>query len=453
MYAILDIESTGGKYNEEGITEIAIYKYDGREVVEQFISLINPERKIQAFVVKLTGINNDMLRHAPKFYEVAKRIVEMTEDCIIVAHNAKFDYRLLRTEFNRLGYEYQRKSLCTVELSKNLIPGMPSYSLGKLIKQLGIPMTDRHRASGDAQATVRLFKLLLDKDSQKSIISERVRSKPKNNMGKALVKIMESVPSKTGVYYIHNEQGEVIYIGKSRNIKKRLNQHFTKDNAKSKQIQREVASVSFEITGNELLALLKENAEIKKNKPKFNRALRKDIFTHALYQFKDKNGYINLKLAKADNIKESITTFTSLQQGKHHLERMVENYGLCQKLTGLHKTSGPCFNYTIKECAGACIGKELPDDYNKRVRAVIERYSFKNKNMLLIGPGREPAEKSALLIEGGSFKGMAYFDLNFQVTQPEIIRNILTPMPNDRDARHIIQSYMRKKNPFKLIEF
>lgn len=453
MYAILDIESTGGKYNEEGITEIAIYKFDGHEVVDQFISLVNPERKIQAFVVKLTGINNGMLRNAPKFYEVAKRIVEMTEDCILVAHNAKFDYRLLRTEFNRLGFEYQRKSLCTIELSKKLIPGMPSYSLGKLIKQLGIPITDRHRASGDAQATVKLFKLLLSKDLEKTIISERVRSKPKNNMGKALIKIVESLPSETGVYYIHNEEGKVIYIGKSRNIKKRLNQHFTKDNPKSKQIQREVASVSYETTGNELLALLKENAEIKKNKPKYNRALRKDIFTYALYQFKDENGYLNLKLGKANPEKENITTFTNLAQGKHVLQNIVENYTLCQKLSGLHKTSGPCFNYTIKECEGACIEKEAPKDYNKRVQEVIDRYSFKNKNMLLIGPGREPAEKSALLIEDGAFKGIAYFDLNFQVTHPKIIHNILTPMPDDRDARHIIQSFMRKKNRFKIVKF
>src|SRR5699024_3475269 len=140
MYAILDIETTGGKYNEEGITEIAIYKYDGREVVDQFISLINPERSIQPFVVGLTGINSEMLRGAPKFYEVAKRIVEITEDCVLVAHNAKFDYRILRTEFSRLGYEFERKSICTVEVSKKLIPGMPSYSLGKLMYNLGIPV-------------------------------------------------------------------------------------------------------------------------------------------------------------------------------------------------------------------------------------------------------------------------------------------------------------------------
>ena len=172
MYAILDIETTGGKYNEEGITEIAIYKFDGHKVVDQFISLINPEIPIQPFVVGLTGINNEMLRNAPKFYEVAKRIVDITADCIVVAHNAQFDHRILRTEFRRLGFDFERKTLCTVELAKKLIPGQQSYSLGKLVRALGIPLSDRHRANGDAQATVKLFKMLLMKDIEKNILKE-----------------------------------------------------------------------------------------------------------------------------------------------------------------------------------------------------------------------------------------------------------------------------------------
>jgi len=118
LYTILDIETTGGKFNEEGITEIAIYKFDGHTVVDQFISLVNPEKEIQPFVVKLTGINNKMLQNAPKFYEIAKRILEITKDATLVAHNTSFDYRILRTEFDRLGYDFTRNTLCTVELSK-----------------------------------------------------------------------------------------------------------------------------------------------------------------------------------------------------------------------------------------------------------------------------------------------------------------------------------------------
>ncbi len=227
MYAILDIETTGGQFNEEGITEIAIYKFDGHEVIDQFISLVNPEIPIQPFVVKLTGINNAMLQSAPKFFEIAKRIIEITNDCVIVAHNASFDYRILRTEFRRLGYDFESRTLCTVELSKRLLPEQPSHSLGKLVRALGIPMADRHRASGDALATIKLFKILLEKDLEKEIVKDFIKLEFEKGIAPKLLDIVAGLPSKTGIYYIHNEKGNLIYIGKSRNIKKRVNQHFT----------------------------------------------------------------------------------------------------------------------------------------------------------------------------------------------------------------------------------
>jgi len=211
LYAILDIETTGGKYNEEGITEIAIYKFDGHEIVDQFSSLVNPEKNIQPFVVNLTGINNKMLYNAPKFYEVAKRIIEITEDCILVAHNAQFDNRILTTEFARLGYSFEKEIVCTVELSKKLLPDLPSYSLGKLVRSLGIPIADRHRAQGDAKATVELFKLLLEKDIKKEIISSIVRKDPKKQLEPKLLDIINTLPTTTGVYYMHRKNGKINY--------------------------------------------------------------------------------------------------------------------------------------------------------------------------------------------------------------------------------------------------
>ena len=258
MYAILDIETTGGQFNEEGITEIAIYKYDGHEIVDQFISLLNPEKPIQPFVVKLTGINNAMLRSAPKFYEVAKRIIEITDGCVLVAHNAQFDYRVLRTEFRNLGYDFEKQTLCTVELSQKLLPEQPSHSLGKLVRALGIPMTDRHRATGDALATVHLFKLLQEKDVEKEILKSLIKTEVKKGLAPKLMDLLDSIPSITGVYYIHKEDGQMIYLGKSRNIKKRVNQHFTGTSSKSKKIQKLAFTVNYEATGSELIALLKE---------------------------------------------------------------------------------------------------------------------------------------------------------------------------------------------------
>jgi len=451
LYAVVDIETTGGKYNEEGITEIAIYKFDGLKVVDQFISLVNPEKAIQPFVVNLTGINNDMLRNAPKFYEVARRIVEITEDCVLVAHNAKFDYRILRTEFKRLGFDFERRSLCTVELSKKLIPGQDSYSLGKLVRALGIPLSDRHRASGDAQATVKLFKMLLAKDIEKNILKDAVKLEPKRQVDTRLVYILEDLPGITGVYYFHNAEGDIIYIGKSKNIKKRVTQHFTSEHHKARQIQKEVSTVSFEATGNELAALLKENQEIKHNKPKFNKALKKNIFSHALYHATDENGYINLKIGRAGK-KNSITTFSSLKRAKNVLEKWVEKYELCQKLCHLENGSGVCFNQTIKKCDGACVGDESAESYNEKVRTLIDHHSYKNQHMLVIDRGREIDEKSALLVEDGEFKGIGYFNLNHQINNIDIIRSIITPMKNDRDAQHIIQSYLRRNSRLKIVQ-
>lgn len=453
MYAILDIETTGGQFNEEGITEIAIYKFDGQEIVDQFISLVNPEIPIQPFVVKLTGINNAMLTSAPKFFEVAKRIIEMTNDCVLVAHNADFDYRILRTEFRRLGYDFNQRTLCTVELSKKLLPEQPSHSLGKLVRALGIPMADRHRASGDALATVKLFKMLLEKDIEKEIVKDFIKLKVEKGLAPKLLDIINTLPTTTGVYYIHNEKGDLIYIGKSKNIKKRINQHFTGITTSSKKIQAEVYTVTYEETGSELVALLKESQEIKIHKPRYNRAQRKNIFQWALYPEVDKKGYLNLKLQKTDGRKKEITSFTTLAEGKNMLFKVSEKFNLCQKLNGLYDTKAACFQYKIKECDGACIGEIAPQEYNLRVKDFITNSEFESQNMVIVDRGRSISERSAVLIENGIYKGYAFYDLNYQITNIKILKNILTPMLNNRDTKNIIQAYLRKEKKPKLIKF
>ena len=452
MYAVLDIETTGGKYNEEGITEIAIYKYDGHKIVDQFISLVNPEKEIQPFVVNLTGINNKMLRNAPKFYEVAKRIVEVTENCVIVAHNSQFDYRILRTEFNRLGFDYSRKTLCTVELSKKLIPDKESYSLGKLVRSLGIPVSDRHRASGDAKATVKLFKMLLAKDSSKTIIQQLVKSEVEKKLAPRLLNIVEQLPSSVGVYYIHKEDGSIIYIGKSKNIKRRVNQHFTNNSPKSKKIQTQVSAVTHEETGSELVAFLKESEEIKLNKPIHNRSQRRTIFQYALYSNFNENGYLALQIDVANGKKKAITTFTTMDEAKKFLFKATEEFNLCQKINGLYKAEKQCFGHTIEQCNGACIQKESNEDYNNRVQKLLKKYSYQNQDMIIIDKGRDVDERSAILIENGIYKGFGFYNLNYQINNVSILKSVITPMQNNRDVQHIIQSYLRKRRVIKIIE-
>jgi DNA polymerase-3 subunit epsilon len=453
MYAILDIETTGGQFNEEGITEIAIYKYDGHEIVDQFISLVNPEIPIQPFVVKLTGINNAMLSSAPKFFEVAKRIIEITTDCVVVAHNASFDYRILRTEFRRLGYDFSIKTLCTVELSQRLLPEQPSHSLGKLVRALGIPMADRHRASGDAMATVKLFKILLDKDVNKEIVKELIKFEIEKGITPKLRDIVESLPSRTGVYYIHKEDGNIIFIGKSRNIKKRVNQHFTGITKSAKKIQDEVFTVTYDETGSELIAALKESQEIKINKPIYNRMSPKSNFSWAIYTEKDADGYLNLKLEKADGRKKEVKSYNSQQEGKEAMYRITSHYQLCQKLTGLNSSKTKCNQYSINDCDGACVGEIPTTEYNERVHAFIEKNSFENKNIAIIDRGRTIYEHSVILLENGDYKGYAFYDLNYQINNIAILRNIIIPMPSNRDTRYHIQSYLRKNKNIKVINF
>lgn len=391
-----------------------------------------------------------MLRNAPKFYEVAKRIVEITEDTILVAHNAQFDYRILKTEFRRLGFEFERKTLCTVELAQDLIPDQESYSLGKLSKALGIAVSDRHRATGDALATIQLFKMLLHKDVEKQIIKDAVRIESKSKMEPNLRQIIENLPSITGIYYLHDKNGDIIYIGKSKNIKKRINQHFTNTNPKARKMQLQVATVTYESTGSELVALLMESEEIKRNKPKYNRALKQNKFTHALYSFVDKNGYINLKIDKATD--DAITTFSNRQSSKSFMHKIVEEFQLCQKLTGLDKTKTRCFNYELKECKGACVQQETAGFYNKRVEQLINKHSYSNKSMVIIDRGRDIDERSAILIKNGVFKGVGFFNLNYQINNIEILESIITPMQNNRDTQHIIQSYMRRNKKLKIVK-
>ncbi|UZO79379.1 exonuclease domain-containing protein [Aquimarina sp. ERC-38] len=448
-YAILDIETTGGKYNEEGITEIAIYKFDGHEITDQFISLVNPEIPIQPFVINLTGINNDMLKTAPKFYEVAKRIVEITEDCIIVAHNAVFDYRILRTEFERLGFPFERQSLCTVELAQKLLPNQKSYSLGKLVRSLGIPLADRHRATGDALATVQLFKLLLSKDVTKTIVTQTIQTQTFKEIDQRLVQLLENIPSATGVYYLFDKRGTIIYLGKSRNLKRKITQHFTNTNRKSQNLQEHVANVSYDLTGSELIALLKENEEVSKNRPKFNTHAHKPKFNQALYSKEETEGYLELLIQKPSYLESEITTFTNRPQAQMLLSQWIKKYDLdpskvtFQKINRNHKKSA--FN-TKKDHSQ----EEDVKVYNQKVIRLMEEQSLQDKTFMVFDKGRVPGEQSLVYVENGKLIGYTYFTLYHQIQNTEILKTILTPIAHTANTKHIFQNYLRKNKRLKI---
>ena len=278
MYTIVDLEATGGKFNEESIIEIAIYKFDGVSITDQFISLVNPEKEIHPYVEKLTGISSKMLKTAPKFHEIAKRVIEITSDSVLVAHNAQFDYRILQLEFKRLGFDFSMKSICTVILSQELLPDQQSYKLGRLSRSLGIPIKDRHRASGDALATVELFKILLEKDVKQEIIRKSIVEFPGEKMDNIFKDVIDNLKENTGVFYIYNESNELVYIDFSKDIKNKLIKLFTSKKFIPKYVQNNFKTIKVHHTGNVHIAILKTLQEINSLRPKINNNVDPKIF-------------------------------------------------------------------------------------------------------------------------------------------------------------------------------
>ncbi|AEA45996.1 3'-5' exonuclease family protein [Fluviicola taffensis] len=445
-YAIVDIETTGGSTKSSKITEIAIYKHDGMKIIDSFDTLVNPEMPIPEFISRLTGIHDDMVENAPKFYEIAKQIIEFTEDCIFVAHNVGFDYGIIRHEFKLLGYDYRKAHLCTVRASRYVIPDHESYSLGKLTKALGIQLIGRHRAKGDAEATAHLFTLLHTTDSKglQTFIQEEIN--PKILHPNLDLETLEEIPNKPGIYKFYNDTNQLIYIGKSKHIKKRIEQHLKNVKTLKGSIMREeIARIEFELTGSELIALLYESELIKIHKPIYNRALRRNNYSYGLFSFEDQAGFIQLyvdKINKTSNL--PITTFTTKKEANDYIFQLVDEFQLCQKLVGLEKSSGSCFGYQIKKCHGACVGAETSESYNLRIQALINQLTFDDDNLFLVENGRDKREKSVVWIENGSYRGFGFVPY-FALKQPH--RNWLRFIdmhPEDKDARTILRYYTRK---------
>lgn len=448
-YAIIDIETTGLSPGNEKITEIAVFIHDGMQIVDEFSTLIHPERKIPYRITQLTGITNQMVEPAPKFYEVAKKIVEITSDAIFVGHNVKFDYGFVRQEFLRLGYNYERETIDTVKLSRKMIPGQVSYSLGKLCRSLGIDNHARHRAEGDALATVKLFELLLSIDQSLSVKSgKRVATEVNRDF-------VEGLPEKTGVYYFYDKSDDLIYVGKSVNIRERVLSHLNNNqDHKEQEMKNQLARVDFEVTGSELVALLLESAEIKKSQPLYNRAQRRTYYNFGLYSYEDERGYLNLKLTQIIDGRNPLYTYSSSQEGKEHLHQLTTQFELCQKLTGLYNSPGSCFHYHIHQCKGACIGEEAPEEYNSRVIEALENYHFPDQNFFLFDNGRTENELAFVKVENGKYHGFGFVEKGFTLHEMDLLNDHIVAQNDNKEVRQIIISYMKKlKNGSQVLKY
>jgi DNA polymerase-3 subunit epsilon len=456
MYAIIDIETTGGSARLEKITEIAVYLHDGKQITGEFSTLVNPERNIPYFITNLTGITNEMVEDAPKFYEIAKTIVELTEGRIFVAHNAKFDYSFVREEFRSLGYNFKRNILDTITLSRKLFPGHRSYSLGNICRDLNITINGRHRASGDAMATAILFDRLIAKDveingsSSKLLKNTRTASlNPKLDPA-----IIDNIPEEPGIYYFHDEKGNLIYIGKSRNLRQRIITHLSnKTSKRSMEMRDAIADISYEKTGSELIALLRESYEIKANKPLYNRAQRRTGFQWGIFSFTDENGYVNFSFAQLDNHHNPVSVFTSRERAKSKLLALVDSYNLCQRLAGLYDSPGACFHRHVGICRGACCGIESAKDYNERAEKALQEFMFSHYNFFIIDSGRHETERCAVKIMNGKYIGYGYFDINDMGFGLTAVHDCINPSMDNRDIQVILKQYLKNNRIEKIIEF
>lgn len=444
MYAILDIESTGGKYNEEGIMEIAIYRFNGHEVVDQFTGLINPERKIQPFVAKLTGINSTLLRSAPKFHQVAERIAEITKGAILVAHNAQFDYRILRTEFGRLGYEYERKTVCTVALSQKLLPEAPSHKLGKLARSLGIHVSDRHRAHGDALATLQLFKLLLTKDTDRSILSQVIRAEAHGELSPNQVALVATLPSEAGVYYLYNGKGELLFLGSAKNLKKEVTQHFTRRSSLARKLQKETKKVTCKKTGSVLIALLKAYQEQQKNRPKYPGNRKKPVFSHSISFSSENIGHRMLRIVPGKGQEQYSIGCKGIAAAQRFLRKISTEFNVCPASL---EAGQPC----------AQTGRKATEKDNalhctKKVLQAFAKYSIFGKTIVLLDQGREPGEHSFVLVKKGVLQGIGYVEYTAPIYNIALWEAMMTPMEGDANTRCIIETYVRKNQKISILE-
>ena len=444
MYAIVDIETTGGHASANGITEIAVYIHDGKKVVKHFETLINPLQKIPAYITALTGIDNYMVADAPLFEDIAATLYQLLNDTIFVAHNVNFDYSFVKHHLKAAGYELAEKKLCTVRLSRKTFPGLPSYSLGNLCRSLSLSIDNRHRAGGDAKATVKLLEYCIANGGDEHIAQMLKKSSAEQWLPLHLTKSdIIKLPGGPGVYYFHDAKDKIVYVGKAINIKKRVSSHFTHNDPdrKRQNFLRTISKITYKECATELEAIVLESTEIKRWWPKYNYSQKQPAQKFALYMFEDGRGYQRLAIDKKKKNVPYLYSFNLLHEGLVMLKKMAEEFELHEKLCFIDKTPFSELDYT---------SLESPLTYNQKIKNAVEALEEKLPTFAVMDKGIKEEEKLCLLIERGSFWGMGYMPSNTVITSMVELKTYLNPFADNDTIRNSIYSFI-EKNPDKRI--
>jgi DNA polymerase-3 subunit epsilon len=424
LYAIVDIETTGNFSDRGGITEIAIVITDGIEIIETYETLVNPNAYIPPFIENLTGISNQMVQEAPQFEEVAEGIAKILEGKVFVAHNVNFDYKYVKFELELAGYSISQSRLCTVRLSRKIIPGLPSYSLGKLTRSLGIEHKDKHRAMSDTMATVHLFHLLIEKGEEDILAKLKSVAKQANLPANLPERVFNKLPQETGVYYFYNAKKEIIYIGKAKNIKKRVTTHFTgKATTQKLAFYKEIHDVSVELTGTELIATLLEDAEIKHYWPVYNRSQKSRVNKFGVFLYENQKGITQLGITKIGNQVKPLKTFPSLSDTRNWLIKRIEEFELKPQLCGM-----PEFDSLVVE----------QDQHQENIQQFLVKFDHSSESYLLAGKGRALWEQSFVYIENGTYRGFGYLNAQESLSTLDEIEVYLIPKEETITSRIII---------------
>lgn len=447
MFAIVDIETTGGYASGNSISEIAIAIHDGDRMVDYFETLINPEVPIPRYIQALTGITNAMVSQAPLFEEVAPKIYALLHEKVFVAHNVNFDYSFIKHQLAQFGYELDCKKLCTVRLGRKVLSGHQSYSLGSLCRCLGIEIEQRHRAGGDTLATVKLFECILKNDHQDEIKAMlRGKSKEQFLPPHLPVEKVAQLPPLPGVYYFHNQKGKIVYVGKAKDLKKRVNSHFS-NNKSGKQKQeflREIYNISFQVCGSELMAFILESIEIKRLWPLYNRSLKGFQQTYGLYTYEDGRGYQRLVIEKMKKQLRPLYTFNLLLDGLNLLKKLIEDFRLCPRL---------CY---VDVSPGATLAEQMSShEYNERVSNAIKYLNSSLPSFAVVEdvvlPKKED-KQGIILMEKGRFYGMGYVPANISFTHIDDYKKHITQYPESEYIRGLVYQYATKF-PQRKVEF
>jgi DNA polymerase III subunit epsilon len=432
MYAIVDIETTGGHATANGITEIAIVLHNGKEIEGKFHTLINPGVSIPRHITVLTGITNEMVYDAPRFEQVASQIYNLLEHRIFVAHNVNFDYSFVKHHLREAGFELNSRKLCTVRLARKVFPGFASYSLGNLCRDLSITINGRHRAMGDTMATVQVFEMVMQRDTT-GIVAGMLKGRNKEQYLPMHLPApdIDQLPNAPGVYYFYNQKKKIVYVGKAANLQQRVKSHFSNnDGSKRKQeFLRNIHSVSCKVCSSELAALVLESTEIRRLWPQYNRSQKKYHHQYGLYTFEDRNGYLRLFIEKKKKHLTPVYTFNLLHEGQVLLKKMIDEFELNEAL---------CF---VNNPAAVDLA-QAAQEYNLRVKTAIQSLQSQLPTFLLTDGDHEAA--NYFLVEKGCFVGMGPLPKEVIADNLDAIRTSLTILPDNDYIRGLIYDFAEK---------